>query len=119
MQCRVVAPGFFGFDQYLGQSDSLPASEHVDRLTAQLTIIEKLCEELYAAGIMELRSVSREVFDVVKRGRGTEPSSRRRSRRRDDKGGSAEHPGPLHAGRRIGPAALRSIVARPVAPIER
>ena len=95
VQGRVVAPGFnFGFDQYLGQSDSLPASEHVDRLTAQLTIIEKLCEELYAAGIMELRSVSREVFDVVKKEEEEqESSSRRRSRRRDDSGGSARASG--------------------------
>jgi hypothetical protein len=91
VQGKVVAPGFnFGFDQYLGQSDSLPASEHVDRLTAQLTIIEKLCEELYAADIMELKSVSREVFDVVKKEEEEQESSaRRRSRRRDDSGGSA------------------------------
>jgi len=95
VQGKVVAPGFnFGFDQYLGQSDSLPATEHVNRLTAQLTIIEKLCEELYAADIMELKSVSREVFDVVKKEEEEqEASSRRRGRRRDDSGGSAKASG--------------------------
>ena len=98
VQGKVVAPGFnFGFDQYLGQSDSLPTAEkdgNVNpRLTAQLIIIEKLCEELYAADIMELRSVSREVFDVVKKEEDEqETSSRRRSRRRDDSGGSTRTP---------------------------
>ena len=123
VQGRVVAPGFnFGFDQYLGQSDSLPASEHVDRLTAQLTIIEKLCEELYAAGIMKLRSVSSEVFDVVKKEEEEqESSSRRRSRRRDDSGGSARASG---AAARTESAYWTSqrftleFVARPVALIE-
>ena len=95
VQGKIVAPGFnFGFDQYLGQSDSLPASEHVDRLTAQLAIIEKLCEELYAANILELKKVEREVFDAVKKEEEEqETSSRRRSRRRDDSGGGSKASG--------------------------
>ncbi|NLG00355.1 MAG: hypothetical protein GX565_09415, partial [Lentisphaerae bacterium] len=95
VQGKIVAPGFnFGFDQYLGQSDSLPASEHVDRLTAQLAIIEKLCEELYAANILELKKVEREVFDAVKKEEEEqETSSRRRSRRRDDSGGGSKTSG--------------------------
>ncbi len=87
VQGKIVAPGFcFGFDQYLGQSDSLPSSEHVDRLTTQLAIIEKLCEELYAANILELKSVSREVFDAVKKEEEEQDTSSRRrpSRRRGE-----------------------------------
>ena len=87
VQGKVVAQGFnFGFDAYLGQ-DSLPASEHVDRLTVQLEMIQLICKELYAANIMELKAVTRETFDVAS---GTErkqdeapASSRRKSRRRD------------------------------------
>jgi len=94
-QGKIVEPGFnFGFDQYLGQSDSLPSTEHVDRLTAQLAIIEKLCEELYAANILELKKVEREVFDAVKKEEEEqETSSRRRSRRRDDSGGGSKTSG--------------------------
>lgn len=94
VQGKIVAPGFnFGFDQYLGQSDSLPSTEHVDRLTAQLTIIEKLCEELYAANILELKSVSRDIFDAAKKqteGEEESTSRRRSSRRRDDGGEGAQ-----------------------------
>ena len=115
VQGKVVAPGFnFGFDQYLGQSDSLPATEHVNRLTAQLTIIEKLCEGFMQPDIMELKSVSREVFDVVKRGGGRRPP-----RVGVDAAGMTvavvpRRPDPPQArSRRIGPAsALRLILSR-------
>ncbi len=83
---KIVGPNFyFGFDRYLGQSDSLPDQEHVDRLTFQLTVIEKICKELYAANIMELKSVAREVFDggPSVQAAGTAPAARRR-RRRDE-----------------------------------
>ncbi|HRU71764.1 MAG TPA: Amuc_1100 family pilus-like protein [Kiritimatiellia bacterium] len=95
VQGKIVGPNFyFGFDQYLGQSDSLPASEHVDRLAVQLAIIEKICEELYAANILELKKVEREVFDIVrKEEEPQETSPRRRGRRRDDSGGSARASG--------------------------
>ncbi len=61
---RMVASGFnFGFDKYLGESDSLPAKENVDRLTHQLKIIEKVCKELYAAKVLSLDAVTREPFE--------------------------------------------------------
>lgn len=91
---KVVAPGFpFGFDKYLGQSDSLPAAEHVDRLTRQLTIIEMLCKELYAANIFELKAVTRETFEELDAPgqQKEEPQSSRRRRRRDDEA-SAQAP---------------------------
>ena len=88
VQGKIVASSFnFGFDQYLGESDSLPQAEHVDRLATQLEIIEKVCEELYAANILELKTISREVFDAAKTDGGeqrSEPSGRsRRGRDRD------------------------------------
>jgi hypothetical protein len=86
LQGKMVAPGFnFGFDQYLGQSDSLPASEHVDRLTAQLTVIEKICKELYAANVLSLKTVSREVFDSGKKGENEQQENRPKDRRRSDR----------------------------------
>jgi hypothetical protein len=61
---KIVGQNFyFGFDRYLGQSDSLPEQEHVDRLSFQLGVIETVCKELYAANILELKSVAREAFD--------------------------------------------------------
>ncbi len=85
---KIVASGFhFGFDKYLGESDSLPSTEHVDRLTRQLTIIEMLCKELYAANILELKTVTRETFEEQalpgQPGSEPQPASRRR-RRRDE-----------------------------------
>ncbi len=63
---RIVLPTFhFGFDQYLGESDSLPQQAHVPRLTAQLRIIEKICKELYAAKIHSIESIQRENFEVA------------------------------------------------------
>ncbi|MDR2849755.1 MAG: Amuc_1100 family pilus-like protein [Verrucomicrobiota bacterium] len=93
-QGKVVAPDFnFGFDQYLGQSDSLPSSEHVDRLTVQLEIIEKICTELYGANILELKSVAREVFDSADKPGGDEQSSESsRPRRRGDRDRSSDSP---------------------------
>ncbi len=99
---KVVGSGFhFGFDKYLGQSDSLPSAEHVDRLTRQLVVIEMLCKELYAANILELKAVSRETFEeLAAPGQPREepqPSSRRR-RRRDDEAAS---PAPAAAVREV------------------
>lgn len=83
---KIVASGFnFGFDKYLGQSDSLPTSEHVNRLAAQLAIIDRVCRELFASNIMELKGVARETFDEGAAGgasSGEEPSARRTGRRR-------------------------------------
>ena len=88
VQGKIVAANFnFGFDQYLGTSDSLPDPANVDRLAAQLVIIEKICEELYASNILELKSVSREVFDSASADsseqRSDSSGGRRRNRDRD------------------------------------
>lgn len=81
---KVVAPEFyFGFDQYLGQSDSLPASENVDRLAVQLAIIERVCKELYAAKILALNRVTREVFDSAQASGESQHEDAGRRRRRD------------------------------------
>ncbi|MDD4019765.1 MAG: Amuc_1100 family pilus-like protein, partial [Kiritimatiellae bacterium] len=76
--------------------DNLPSSEHVDRLTRQLTIIEMLCKELYAANILELKAVTRETFEEQplpgQPGSEPQPASRRR-RRRDE----ASAPAPVAA----------------------
>ncbi|MDD3545010.1 MAG: Amuc_1100 family pilus-like protein [Kiritimatiellae bacterium] len=92
---KIVAANFyFGFDRYLGQSDSLPDAEHVDRLTEQLAIIEKICGELYAANIMELKAVGREAFDGAAAAQETAAPTTRRRRRRDDAGaGGQQSPG--------------------------
>ncbi|MBQ7189322.1 MAG: Amuc_1100 family pilus-like protein [Kiritimatiellae bacterium] len=62
---KICAPNFFfGFDRYLGESSSLPADTNVaTRLAYQLAVIDKICKELYADGILEIRSVTRELFD--------------------------------------------------------
>lgn len=61
---KIVMPDFhFGFGQYLGESDSLPQSVHVPRLNAQLCIIEKICNELFAAKIHSIESITRENFE--------------------------------------------------------
>jgi hypothetical protein len=89
LQGKMVAPGFnFGFDQYLGHSDSLPATEHVDRLAVQLAVVEKICTELSAAGILSLKTVAREVFETAKPEDAQKEESPRR-RRRGDAGGAA------------------------------
>ncbi len=90
---KIVGPNFyFGFDRYLGQSDSLPDQEHVDRLTLQLAVIEKICHELYAANIMELRSVVREAFEGGSAAKAADSGTTVRRRRRRDDGGSAPQP---------------------------
>lgn len=93
VQGKIVAPGFnFGFDAYLGQ-DSLPKQEDVDRLTVQLDMIRMICKELFAANIMELKGVSREIFDVAgpDADREQEESSSRRNRKsRRDRTDKAE-----------------------------
>ena len=84
---KVVAAGFnFGFDKYLGESDSLPAQENVDRLTLQLRIIEAVCKELYMAHILMLESVSRETFEEQGDGAVKKPQedTGKKRRRRDD-----------------------------------
>ena len=80
---KMVASGFnFGFDKYLGESDSLPDKEHVWRLTQQLAMIEKICKELYAAKIMALERVERETFEDQTSALKTQEESGRGNKRR-------------------------------------
>ena len=91
VQGKVVQREFhFGFDRYLGESDSLPKSEHVDRLSDQLSIIERICKELYAANIMELKAVTRDNFDDERVVQPDAAITRRTTprRRREEPGGS-------------------------------
>ena len=84
---KIVPSGFhFGFDKFLGESDSLPASEHVAILDRQLVIIDRLCHELHAAKVLEIKAVQRETFDVVSQDpaeQRREPTTSRRRRSRD------------------------------------
>jgi hypothetical protein len=82
---KVVAAGFnFGFDKYLGTSDSLPASEHVEQLAQQLTIIELLSKALFSANILSLDAVARETFDEQSAEQSKQEEQPRKRRRRDD-----------------------------------
>jgi len=60
---RVAEDFKFGFDKYLGESDSLPQKEHVARLAEQLDIIHQIVAEMYAANIVRLDQIEREVFE--------------------------------------------------------
>ena len=84
-QGKVVLPSFhFGFDQYLGESDSLPSPVHVPRLTSQLRIIENICKELYAANILSVESISREIFESAeKKAADRPPPTSRRSKNKN------------------------------------
>ncbi len=80
---KVVIPGFnFGFDQYLGESDSLPEKEHVPRLDRQLSMIEQISHELYRAKVLAVDSVARETFDSAATVTTAPEESRRRGSRR-------------------------------------
>jgi len=60
-----VVEGFkFGFDRYLGDSDSLPQTADVRKLAQQLQLIQAVVTELYEANITKLTSVEREVFEA-------------------------------------------------------
>ena len=60
-----VTPDFkFGFDRYLGDSDSLPQTSDVGQLAQQLQLIRLVVKELYGANISKLTSVERTVFEA-------------------------------------------------------
>ena len=60
----VIASDFkFGFDKYLGESDSLPNKEHVVRLSQQLAVIQTLADALLSCKINKLERIGREMFD--------------------------------------------------------
>ena len=98
---KVVMPDFhFGFEQYLGESDALPKSEHVQRLTKQLSMIELISGELFAAKILALDTVGREVFETetpeVEEDTG---STSRRRRDRNKPSDSAQNAAPAAVAR--------------------
>ena len=70
----------FGFDRYLGDSDSLPQGSDVAQLAQQLQLIRLVVRELYAANITKLTSVERNVFeaDASEKKQGPSPASPRR-----------------------------------------
>ncbi len=59
---RIPEAAEFGFGQYA--AGNLPRQEHVPRLMSQLQMVERISVLLINAGIHELTSVDREVFDV-------------------------------------------------------
>jgi len=88
---KVVLPSFhFGFDQYLGESDSLPQPAHVARLTAQLRIIEKICSALYDAKIQSIETIRRENFESAAVQEQEQPQSSGGRRKRSAAGGGSE-----------------------------
>lgn len=58
-----VADDFaFGFDRYIG-APVMPQNDDVPRLVQQLLITRKIVDVLYAARIVELKAMTREVFE--------------------------------------------------------
>ena len=61
---RSVSPDFaFGFERYIGPSSRMPRDNEVPRLVQQLGIIVQLTEEMYAANVLHINSIGREVFE--------------------------------------------------------
>jgi hypothetical protein len=54
----------FGFDRYLGNSDSLPQTADVPQLAQQLHLVQAVVRELFDANITKLTVVEREVFEA-------------------------------------------------------
>jgi len=54
----------FGFDRYLGDSDSLPQPTDVPKLAQQLHLVQAVVRELFDANISKLTVVEREVFEA-------------------------------------------------------
>lgn len=60
-----VAEDFaFGFDRYIGDP-VMPSESDVPRLVQQLLITSKIVDALYAAGLVQLRAMTREVFETA------------------------------------------------------
>ena len=94
---RVVPDDFtFGFERYLVANAPMPAEADVPRLAQQLTIVENLVGEVYAAQVVALRSIEREVFEesVGDRSATDTRRSRRRSGRGDTGGAAATSSAP-------------------------
>jgi hypothetical protein len=62
---KLVPDGFaFGFDRYLGAEGRMPEPEDVPQLSRQLKMVDRLCRELAAAGIIGLTAIRREEFEA-------------------------------------------------------
>jgi len=81
-QAITLPPDFaFGFQRYA--AGTLPEESHLERLVSQLRSVSILCAILYEAGVRELVSVERTVFEEeVQAAPVEEEYSRRRSRSR-------------------------------------
>ena len=95
---RCVSPDFaFGFERYVGSSSRMPRKNEVPRLVQQLRIIVSLVDEMYAANVLHINSIVREVFEEGGEASSSEeddsggrPRGRSRSRRGGRGGGEEE-----------------------------
>ena len=61
---RSVSPDFaFGFERYVGPASRMPRDSEVPRLVQQLRVIILLTDEMYAANVLHINSIGREVFE--------------------------------------------------------
>ena len=61
---RSVSPDFaFGFERYVGPASRMPRDKEVPRLVQQLRVIVLLTDEMYAANVLHIRSIGREIFE--------------------------------------------------------
>jgi hypothetical protein len=61
---RSVSPNFaFGFERYLGPSSRMPRDSEVPKLVQQLRVIVLLTDEMYAANVLHIQSIGREIFE--------------------------------------------------------
>jgi hypothetical protein len=95
---RCVSPDFaFGFERYVGSSSRMPRKDEVPRLVQQLRIVVSLVDEMYAANVLHINSIVREVFEEggevsssEEDDSGGRPRGRSRSRRGARGGGEEE-----------------------------
>ncbi len=93
---RVVPDGFtFGFERYLAANAPMPAEADVPRLAQQLTMVENLVGEVYAAQVVALRSIEREVFESSAEDTGA--AETRRSRGRGGRGSTPSTAAPVRS----------------------
>ena len=50
---------FFGFDQYLGESNEMPREEELERLAVQLDAIQRVTHIMSEAGVLEITEIKR------------------------------------------------------------
>lgn len=61
---RSVSPDFaFGFERYVGPASRMPRDSEVPRLVQQLRVIALLADEMYAANVLHIRLIGREIFE--------------------------------------------------------